>query len=139
MQNLFISPDDEFAVKFSVAIDKEGTIFCDLERKSLISSLEAMGREITDFTLEDYTATFKKPSFGDTIEMYGNIFNMNEDSEVSFSPLMARYNKIVALIKSWDLKGKEEKPTEEDIRQLHPVIAGAIGIVIDLETGGVLS
>lgn len=138
MQNLFISPDDEFFIKFSVAVDKDETIFCDLERKSLMSSLEAMGRNIKDFTIEDYNATFKKPSFGDTAELYDSIFSVN-DIGVNFNPVIARYNKIVALIKSWNLKGNDEKPSEEDIRQLHPVIANAIGIQIDLETGGILS
>jgi hypothetical protein len=61
MQNLFISPDDEFTIHFSVAMDKDDTIFCDLERKSLLSSLEAMGRNVQDFTIEDYKAVFKKP------------------------------------------------------------------------------
>lgn len=139
MQNLFINPDEEFTIKFSVAMDKDDTIFCDLERKSLLSSLEAMGRDIKDFTIEDYCATFKKPSFGDTMELYDSIFSVNEFSGVNFNPVMARYNKIVALIKSWDLNGESNKPSEEEIRQLHPVIANAIGIQIDLETGGILS
>ena len=139
MQNLFINPEDEFIIKFCVAIDKDDTIFCDLEKKSLLSSLESMGRMVSDFTIEEYQAKFKKPSFGDTMELYNSIFSVNEDMGVNFNPVIARYNKIVALIKSWNLKGEETKPSPEEIRQLHPVIANAIGIQIDFETGGVLS
>ncbi len=138
MQNLFISPNDEFTIKFSVAIDKDETIFCDLERKSLVSSLEAMSRDVKDFTIEDYEAVFKKPSFGDSMGIYSEIFSLNEEG-VNFNPVIARYNKIVALIKSWNLKGEKEKPSEEEIRQLHPVIANAIGISLDLVTGGIFN
>ena len=139
MQNLFISPDDEFIVKFCVAADKDDTIFCDLEKKSLISSLESMGREVSDFSIEEYNATFKKPSFGDTSSLYDSIFSVNNEDGISFNPIIARYNKIVALIKSWDLTGEDKKPTEEDIRSLHPVIANAIGICIDTIIGGIFS
>jgi hypothetical protein len=139
MQNLFINPNDEFVVSFCVAMDKDDTIFCDLEKKSLIASLEAMGREVSDFSIEEYKATFKKPSFGDTITLYNEIFSVSDDNGVNFNPVIARYNKIVALIKSWNLKGEDAKPSEEEIRQLHPVIANAIGIVLDNETGGILS
>ena len=138
MQNLFISPEAEFTIKFTVAIDTDDTIFCDLERKSLTSSLEAMGRNVSDFTIEDYEATFKKPSFGDSMTLYDSIFSLNDEG-VSFNPIIARYNKIIALIKSWNLKGENSKPSEEEIRQLHPVIANAIGIQIDLEVGGIFS
>ncbi len=139
MQNLFINPDDEFTVKISVAIDKDETIFCDLERESLIAHLKAMDRDVNDFTIEDYEAVFKKPSFGDTMELYDSIFSVSETTGVNFNPVIARYNKIVALVKSWNLKGERNKPSEDEIRQLHPVIANAIGIQIDLETGGILS
>jgi len=139
MQNLFISPDDEFIIKFCVAIDKDDTIFCDLEKKSLILSLETMGREILDFSIEEYEATFKKPSFGDTMTIYNEIFSVNEDDGVKFNPVIARYNKIVALIKSWNLKGEVSNPSEEEVRQLHPIVANAIGIVVDLETGGIFN
>ena len=139
MQNLFINPEDEFTIKFCVAIDKDDTIFCDLEKESLVSLLETMERKISDFTIEEYTAIFKKPSFGDTMTMYSEIFSVNDETGVKFNPVIARYNKIVALIKSWDLKGETAKPSEEEVRQLHPIIANAIGIVLDNLTGGVLS
>jgi len=137
MQNLFISPDDEFIVKISVAIDKVGTIFCDLGRKSLTDYLESVDRSVDDFTIEDYSATFKKPSFGDSVELYDSIFSLTNGVDVNFNPIMVRYNKIAALIKSWDLQETEGKPSEDDIRKLHPTIATVIGIQVDQETGGI--
>ena len=139
MQNLFVSDGDEFIVRFTVATDKDGTIFCDLNKESLVDSLQNMGHDLDGFEIANYKAIFKKPSFGDTMELYESIFSVNEGMNVNFNPVLARYNKIVGLIKTWDLRGEDEKPTEEDIRRLHPVIANAIGIQIDLETGGILS
>ena len=137
MQNLFISPDDEFVVSFCVAMDKDDTIFCDLKKDSLISSLEAMRRNIDDFSIVEYSATFKRPSFGDTAELYGSIV-MNDDG-VSINPIEVRFRKLTALIKSWNLTGENKKPTEEEIRQLHPIIATSIGILVDLETGSIFN
>lgn len=137
MQSLFIDKDEEFVVNFSVAVDKEGVIFCDLDSQSLLDSLKSLNKNIDDFTIEEYHATFKKPSFGDSMSIYSQLFKVTDRDGISFNPVMARYNKIVSLIKSWNLKGKEEKPTEEEIRQLHPIIASAISISLDFHTGGI--
>ncbi len=139
MQNLFINPEDEFVINFSVAMDKDDTIFCDTTRESLVDSLESMNKNLDDFNIEDYSATFKKPSFGDTIQLYEKIFQVGADEAVSFNPIVARYNKIVALIKSWNLTGEVNKPNEEEIRKLHPTLATAIGVMLDLETGGIFN
>jgi len=138
MQNLFISPDDEFVINFCVAIDKNNVIYCDLERKSLVTSLENMDKKVEDFSIEEYHATFKKPSFGDVSKLYDEIF-MSADGESIPNPMIVRYNKIAALIKSWDLKGTKEKPEREEIMALHPVIAMAIGLMLDLETDGIFN
>ena len=137
MQNLFVNDNDEFIVEFAVATDEYGTIFCDLKKDSLVELLRDLEKE--DYEIQEYKAIFKKPSFGDTINLYGSVFNITTDAGINMNPVLVRYNKIIALVKSWNLKGKEEKPTEEEIRSLHPVIANAIGIQIDLETGGILS
>jgi len=134
MQNLFINPEDEFIVTFVVAIHKEeNTLFCDMTKESLIVSLGDLGRKVGDYEIEECHATFKKPSFGDSSELYGSI--LMSDDGVSFNPIEVRFRKISALIKSWNLKGREEKPTEDDILSLHPVIATAMGTLVDLEIG----
>jgi hypothetical protein len=132
MQDLFVKESDEFVVKIVVATDKQGTIFCDLNKESLI---ESFGNMIKDMEIKEYEASFKRPSFGDSVGLYGSIFKVT-DNDVNFNPVQARFNKISALIKKWNLKGQDEKPTTEDIRSLHPTIATAFGIVIDKETGG---
>jgi len=137
MQNLFVNPEDEFVVYVSVATNKDGAIFCDLNEESLRSSLEGFA-DVKECEIKTYKIVFKKPSFGDTVSLYDEIFSVNNDS-VSFNPLQARYKKIAALIKSWDFDGEDKKPTESQIQKLHPVVANAIGIQVDFETGGVLS
>ena len=136
MQNLFIKPEDEIIVDFYVANDSDDTLFCDIEKDTLEKSLKDMGRDLSDFNIESYRAVFKKPSFGDSTQLYNQIFSLN-DNGLAFNPVLARYNKIIALIKNWNLTGEEKKPTEEEIRNLHPVIANTIGIMLDLSTGGI--
>jgi len=138
MQNLFVSKDDEFVIKITVATDDTGMIFCDLNEESLRASMSGMAN-LEQCEIKTYKTVFKKPSFGDTMVLYDSIFSVTDAAAVSFNPVEARYKKISALIKNWDLKGKEEKPTDAEISELHPVIANAIGIQIDLETGGLLS
>ena len=133
MQNLFIQENEEFTIRFTVATDDKGTIFCDINKESLVESIQ--GTE--NMEIQDYKAVFRKPSFGDSVELYDSIFSLNDTNGVNFNPLLARYNKIVALIKSWNLKGEKNKPSEEEVRSLHPIIATVIGIQIDLETGSI--
>lgn len=130
MQNLFVKENEEFTIGFTVAIDEKGTIYCDINRESLIESIQ----ETKNMDVQDYKVVFKKPSFGDTTKLYDSIFSLSDEG-INFNPLSARYNKIVALIKSWNLNGKEEKPTEQDVKSLHPLIATVIGIQVDLEIG----
>jgi hypothetical protein len=134
MQNLFVQENEEFTIKFTVATDEDGTIFCDINRESLVESIEGA----KSMEIKDYKVICKKPSFGSTAALYNAIFSVNDDG-VNFNPILARYNKIAALVKSWDLKGQEEKPTEEDIKSLHPLIATVVGIQIDLQVGGIFS
>jgi hypothetical protein len=102
MQNLFINEDDEFKINFSVATDEKGSIFCDLNKELLI---ESFGDKIDKFEIKDYEVVFKKPSFGDSVGLYNSIFSLTEGTNLNFNPVLARYNKIVALIKSWNLQG----------------------------------
>ena len=132
MQNLFVQENEEFTIGFTVATDEKGTMFCDINKESLIESIQGTEK----MEIKDYKATFKKPSFGNSLELYDEIFSL-EGNSINFNPLLARYNKISVLIKSWNLKGKDEKPTQEEIRSLHPIIATVIGIQVDLETGNI--
>ncbi len=134
MQNLFVSEDDDFEVKFCVATDEDGTIYCDLTEEALKEFLPGDKK----YEIKDYKAVFSKPSFGKTIDLYDSVFS-TDGTNVNFNPLISRYKKMTLLIKSWDLIEGDEKPTEEEIKSLHPAIARIIGVGIDLETGGLLS
>ena len=134
MQNLFIDKEEEFTIKFSVAFDEEGKIYCDITRESL---LESFKEKIKDSDIKDYEAVFRKPSFGDSVKLYESIFSLTQTSDVNFNPLLARCNKITALIKNWNLQGEKNKPTEEEIKKLNPIIATVIGIQVDAETGSI--
>jgi len=134
MQNLFVNENDEFIIRFTVATDDKGTVFCDTNRESLIESFKDKVKELE---IKDYEAVFRKPSFGDSIELYDSIFSLTKGTNLSFNPVLIRSNKIIALIKSWNLQGEKNKPTEEDIRKLHPTVATVIGVLIDAETGAI--
>jgi len=140
MQNLFVKPDEEFVVKVAVGIDKDGVIYCDLDLDSLKQSMRGLA-EIDKCELKEYKAKFRKPSFGDTMALYDSIFSVKNEESVNFNPITARFNKIVALIKEWDLTedGSFKKPTFDEIKSLHPLIANAIGVQLDVETGGLLT
>ena len=129
MQNLFINDDDEVIVKFSVAEDKDGTIFCHVDKEVLINSLEE------ECEVKGYEAVFKKPSFGDTMALYDSTLSVNSNADINFNPFTARYNKVIALIKRWNLTESEEKPTEEDVKKLHPTIANTIGLQLEALIG----
>lgn len=140
MKNLFIDDNEEFVVNFFVVIKKDGSILCDVDEESLLKSMEGIS-DLKDCPIESYEAKFKKPSFGDSVGLYNSIFNTNEKGSMSFNPVMARLNIISSLIKEWNLNDdkKFEKPTEERIKRLHPIIASVIGIQLDTELGGFLS
>jgi len=139
MQNLFIKENEEFKVVFWVATDKEdGTIYCDVTEENI----KEVVRTDREYEYKNYTVVFRRPSFGDTIELYDKIISVGMDSTVQFNPLLARYKKISLLIKSWNLKdseGNDIEPNDENISKLHPIISSAIGIGIDVETAFLLN
>ena len=137
-QNLFVNDNDEFEVKFAVATDKNGNIFCDMTKELLEEGIKNVSDDPANYDINSYTATFKRPSFSDAVGLYEQVFSTQDGSNVKFNPIAARYRKIILLIKHWNLKGEKEKPTEEEVMKLHPTVAAATGIQLDLEFGGML-
>jgi hypothetical protein len=84
---------------------------------------------------------FRKPSFKDTVELYDQIFSVDNNASLRFNPILARYKKISLLIKLWNLTedGSSKKPTDEDIAALHPIVANTLGVQLDAETGSLLN
>jgi len=134
MQNLFIGENEKIVIKFSVATNKNKEskeIYCDISEDSLKESLIELNKNVEDYTIGNYSIKFKKISFGDIINIYKKVNDADNELEV-------KYNKIVELILEWDLRGEKEKPDENDIRKLHPVVASCISIQLESETGGLL-
>lgn len=142
MQNLFVKSDEEFVVKFVVGSElTSGILYCDLDEKSLKETFKDLSLKEEEYEIREYQAKFRRPSFGDTMVLYDSIFSVKNETSVNFNPITARFNKIAALIKEWNLTedGSFKKPSVEDIMSLHPIIANAIGVQLDVETGGLLS
>ena len=138
MKNLFINEEDEIVIKFVVGEDTDGTIFCDLKKEEIVRILGEEG------DIEEYEAVFRRPSFGDSVMLYDSMFSVETDGNdilkpnVNLNPILARYNKIMALIKRWNLTDGDKKPTEKQIKNLHPIIANTIGVALEEETGNMI-
>lgn len=143
MQSLFIEDNEEFELILYIATDKENKdedLFCDIEKNTLVDLLKNNNKKVEDFYIGEYSIVFKKLNFGETVKLRREIFKEVFEGVGAGGYLDVRFRKIKSLIKRWNLKGIEnEEPKEEDIKKLHPVIAQAIEIYIDKETGGYLS
>ncbi|MHA1676157.1 MAG: hypothetical protein ACTSU6_03165 [Candidatus Njordarchaeales archaeon] len=133
MQSLFITEEDVFDIKIFVAEDKNGVIYCDLVKSGVEFLLGEKQLEI-----ECYTITFKKPSFGDMIQLTEILLSSRVyDSEVinyQVNPIDARLKTMSCLIKKWDFmdgSGNTIEPTEENLRKLNPTVATAISLQLE--------
>lgn len=133
MVNLFVSENDVIEIVIYVGEDKKGRIFVDTEEDGV---KQILGEDQVQ-TVEKFTFTFKKPSFEDAVNLVKDIF-YSDGARINFNPLEARLMKISKLLKTWDLKDREGKnipATEQSIKKLSPVIANAVGVILDSETG----
>ena len=139
MSSLFIDKNEEFNVNFVVATHKEEkTIWCDKDEESLRKIIT----DPSQYDFKSYKASFRKPNFGDTINLYGSVFSTDINGKVAFNPLDIRYKKIVALLKDWNLTddiGEKVPPTKQNIMRLHPMIAHFIGTQVETQTGSILT
>jgi len=134
INNLFVKPGDELIIKVAVAIDKkEGKIYADAIKKDLEEMMKG-----APFEIEEYTVTFRRPSFKDSVDISQGI--STDGQNFKFDILANRYNKMKKLIKSWTFKDEEGnvlKATEENINSLNPLIASVILDQLDLATGNI--
>lgn len=138
MQNLFITEEDVFEVKIYVAEDETGLLYCDINKKGVEDLLEKIEAEVNE-----YVITFKKPSFGDLSRLTDILMSPRKsgDDYLSYdtNPIAVKAKTISYLIRDWNLldgEGMKIPFTEENILNLNPIIAAAIGIQLDsyLET-----
>jgi len=110
---------------------------CDVNEEFLKETID----KEKEYEIKKYEIVFKRPSFGETVELYDSIFSASGNS-IDFNPLQARYKKIILLIKEWNLEDAEGNKidiNDKNIRSLHPLIGAVIGVQVDLETGGSLT
>jgi hypothetical protein len=130
MQNLFITEEDVLEVKICVA-ENDGVLYCDIDEKGVKFLLDGIEAEV-----EEYTTIFRKPSFGDLLELTDILLAPREESKFSYdaNPLAVRLKMMGFLIKDWTFTnedGSKIPATEESIKNLNPLIAAAIGIQLD--------
>jgi hypothetical protein len=133
MQSLFITDEDVFDIKIFVAEDEDGVAYCDLNREGVEFLLGDKELEI-----ELYTVTFKKPSFGDMIQLTEILLSSRVyDADVvnyQVNPIDARLKTMSCLIKKWDFmdaSGNMIEPTEENLKKLNPTVATAISLQLE--------
>ena len=134
MQNLFIEENEEFTVTFTVATNDKGHMYCEVNKELLDMLIEGMG----EFEINSYSATCRRPSFADAIGIYQSIFSVNATTGVEYNPVEAKYRKMVALLKDWNLtdgEGEKVDLTEQAIMKLNPLVANVIAVQIEIETG----
>lgn len=136
-QNLFVGKDDVFVVEIVVAT-KGDILYCDMKenKEALMENIKDIDKT-EGFVVKEYKVVFRRPSFSDTISLYDSVVKTTEDG-LQINPIVARYQKMISLIKEWNLTGEVKKPTKEEIQKLHPMVAGMIGLRLDVETGGLL-
>lgn len=138
---VFVKPDEEFEVTVYACTGPDGAVYC----ATTLEDLKEIVDNIDERDIEEFHLTFKKLSFGDSIDLYQSIFSItsgNQEGQFNFNPVAIRFRKIKTLLKKWDIKdenGEIVPINEKNIKSLNPIIAGIIGARIDTETGGLLS
>lgn len=134
MEGILISHDDTVTVNFVLAKTQSGHIVADESRKSIVNSFD----DLDENTIEEHYAVFKRPSFGDSMDMSAHI-RTNDGVSLDFNPYSIRFERMRQLIQDWSLiddNGQKIKPTADHISQLHPVVANTMGQLLEIEVGG---
>jgi hypothetical protein len=96
------------------------------------------GDTIDSATIEKHEAVFRRPSFGDSIKLTGDV-SLNSTS-FNFNPFAIRLARMTTLIKRWtffDEYGKMKDITPESISKLNPIIANIISSQLEDELGNI--
>jgi hypothetical protein len=136
MKGLIISPDDRITIKFAIGRTKSGSIVGDTTSKMLT---ETFGEELETDTIEAHEASFRRPTFGDFVNITGKVSTV-DGTGFDFSPLAIRLTRMKSLIKSWTLVDENDNPIPADansINNLDPFVANIIGVQLDALLGGI--
>jgi len=130
MNKLFIKKDDNIIVNIVIGLDaKKEKIFADLTEENLVKN----NKELDATTIEKHSITFKRPNYGETVEIMKN--SVKTDGEtVEINPFLFRHLRLTNLIREWTFKnddGTIVKITREHVENLNPVIANVISTGLD--------
>jgi hypothetical protein len=133
MPKLFVDGENEIVIKVVVADSPNGQVFAGASKDELDLEID----DLKDEDVAELSFTFKQPSFKDSVDMAKSVLSSTDGQSLDFNPLAARYEKMVTLIKSWnltDVNGNPVEPTEANISKLHPVVANTVALQLDAQT-----
>lgn len=132
-KKLLIDATEEVKIEFVLAELKTGVLVADVSKQSLISTF---GDEVDESSIEEHWAIFRRPTFGDTIDINGKM-KSSDGVNLEFNPIAARFQRMSKLLKSWSLKQGDEliPATAESILRLDPFIANIVGMNLDAKLG----
>ncbi len=136
MKGLIISPDDRITVKFAIGLLKDGQMVGDTNEEMLARTFE---EELEMDTVESHEASFRRPTFGDLVEISGKVSTV-DGTGFDFNPLAIRLTRMKSLLKSWTLEDEDDGPipaNAESVNNLEPLVANIIGMQLDTALGGV--
>jgi len=139
MRSILVKKEEEVKITFCYGFTKDGnSVVAETTKENLLDIWEK-ALDIT--TIREHTAFFKRPCYGDLVDIAGSISTTGENF-ITIKPLEIRLNRMSELLKSWDLtdQANEDAPipaTKESVYQLEPAIANIIGLQLDALIGTV--
>jgi hypothetical protein len=124
----FTNESDEIVLKLAIG-EVDQTIVCDTDKSALLKIHPKLKEE----DIEEATATFRMPTYGDMNRIFDASVKV-DDLALSVSPAQIRFERLCVLSKSWsfkDAKGEKTKPSRENVRKLHPIIATYLGLYLE--------
>lgn len=135
MKSLLVSPNDTIKIDVVIAELTDGRVVAD-ESEEMLSELYPDQINVESF--EHHEIVFRRPSFGDSVEMAGKI-STNDGVSMDFNPFAIRFERMASLLKNWTLKdGDNPIPANRDsLTKLNPLVANFIGTKLDEEIGSI--
>ena len=128
MKGLFLSEKDTTVVTVYLANGKKDKerLFVANDKKSL-----AKTAGVDAETIEEHSVTFRKPAYGDIVNIYKMDVQVTGDeiNSVDLDLITLRYNQFAQLAVDWTFVDDDGEPvdlTPVNIRKLHPQLANLI-------------
>lgn len=132
--SVFVNEADEITIPLFIAASKANpsVVFADSDKTTL---LKDCGDEIDPDAVDSHQIIFRTPSYADANRIIDSGIRM-DDATFKINPSQMRLERICTLIKSWTFKGadgKEIKPSRENVKKLHPVVALVLGAELEIK------